>query len=172
MSVLFLGQNINFFVGMAAFLVFHHCRPVVCKMYMALGTILLIGCFFFEVQTGKELLHSSLIYAFAFGGILIGAVMAEAVSGRKYPRFFSFVGDSSYSIYLLHLAFQGVLLKCVFKLSLPKLIGNELTYLLVLSGSVGLGCIAYQFCEKPLLKLIRAKLEDRKQPLLKMQASC
>lgn len=89
--------------------------------------------------------------------LLIAAAKLERQGTVRIPAVLAFLGDASYSIYLTHLAFSGLLLKLLLKSGLQSSIGRESVYLLALAGTVLLACLAYLLVERPLLDLLRSR---------------
>jgi peptidoglycan/LPS O-acetylase OafA/YrhL len=152
-------HNLNFFIGMLAFLIFkkydsHICRRVlVGGLFVFVGLVIAESVFDYKYQT-------SLIYALSFGCLLTGAVSIESQNKRQKLRVASIIGDSSYSIYLLHLAFQSFLLKIGLGLHWDQLIGRAGIYFFALIGSIIGGCFIYIYLERPILRVLRAQFAD------------
>ncbi|HSV47725.1 MAG TPA: acyltransferase family protein, partial [Ramlibacter sp.] len=97
----------------------------------------------------------------AFALSLAGVAKLERGGQLKPPRWLAFIGDASYSLYLLHLALAGLLLKLAIASGLAARVGTPALYLLVLAGTVGLACLAYVAVERPLIHSLRR----RRQPV-------
>ena len=108
---------------------------------------------------------SSLLAAIGFALILAGAAKLEQRGAFAVPGTLVFIGDASYTIYLLHLPFEGLLLKMAFKSQLYSTIGAAATYLLTFAGAVLLSCLAYRLVERPLLSYLQSTLNKWKFPL-------
>jgi exopolysaccharide production protein ExoZ len=89
--------------------------------------------------------------------LLIAVAKLERQGTVRVPAALVFLGDASYSIYLTHLAFSGVLLKLLLRSGAPSSIGREGVYLCVLAATVLLACLAYVLVERPLLNLLRTR---------------
>jgi peptidoglycan/LPS O-acetylase OafA/YrhL len=76
-------------------------------------------------------------------------------------RLLNVIGDASYSIYLTHLAFLGLLAKITIRLSSYIGLPPELIYVIVFSGTVACGCILNKFVERPLIRACRTYLAGR-----------
>ncbi|MDE2388576.1 MAG: hypothetical protein KGN35_05765 [Betaproteobacteria bacterium] len=95
------------------------------------------------------------IFALGFAFILAGTTKLELSGQLHIPLFLRVIGDASYTIYLTHIALQGLLLKILMKLGFHQIIGNEATYFFVLTGTIAIGCIIYAVIEKPLLTALQ-----------------
>lgn len=102
-----------------------------------------------------------LLVAAGFAAALLGATTLERRGHVNVPDWFVFLGNASYSIYLTHLACEGLLLKVAMRLHLHERIGYGTTYIAVLAGAVALGCIAYVIVERPLLAHLRPRIDKR-----------
>jgi exopolysaccharide production protein ExoZ len=100
-----------------------------------------------------------------------GAAKMERQGGIRVPYFLAYIGNASYTIYLAHLSLEGLLLKIAMQLSLIELLGATAVYLLVLAGTVGLGCLAYALVEKPMLEGLRRYRKRRQQAMPAAAAS-
>lgn len=100
---------------------------------------------------------TSIVIACGFALLLAGLTKLETAAYVTIPACLCLVGDASYTLYLVHLALEGVLLKMSMKVHLDELVGANLTYLCVLAGTIGLGCLAYLVIERPLLALLRRR---------------
>jgi exopolysaccharide production protein ExoZ len=92
-----------------------------------------------------------------------GAAKLERNGDIKVPYFLTYIGNASYTIYLAHLSLEGLLLKIAMKTSLYELAGAKVVYVLVLAGTIALGCLAYALVEKPLLEGMRRYRKRRSQ---------
>jgi len=146
------GYNIFFVLGMGACLLHRRGGDGVTETCAgALSTV----CAFATAPLPWD--ASPLLVAFSLALLLIGVTKLERAGRLAVPGAFVFLGDASYSIYLTHLAFEGVLLKVAMKAQLPSALGYPATYLLVLGGTVILGCVAYSKVEVRLLAVLRPR---------------
>lgn len=96
---------------------------------------------------------------FAFGGasclIIIGISSAELRNRLTVPKFGSYLGAASYSIYLVHTLVIGWFARILF--SVPGSHAAPVaTAFLVLALSIGAGCAMHTYVEKPLQTTVRA----------------
>lgn len=142
--------HIEFFFGMAAYALFRRGGSALPEF--VLGLVVFMAA---VMVTRQSETMPQLLFAIAFAFVLAAMTKHEAAGRVRSPDLLTLVGDASYSIYLLHLPIQGVLLKVFFKLNLPGFLGSVGTYLLGLLLTVVIGVLAYLFVEKPLLGLLR-----------------
>jgi hypothetical protein len=122
---------------------------------------LLLGLF------GVLLLFSSINEVFDTGlsrvfywGIPSGFIVVGAVYAKSYgQRHIKYLGDASYSIYLIHVLAISVFYKASGSLSVT--INNDALALMALFFSISCGAILYSFIEKPLTAYIKSIVNGR-----------
>lgn len=105
---------------------------------------------------------ASMLLAFGLALLLAGAVKLESSGWLPIPAVLAFMGDASYSIYLTHVSLEGAWLKAAMKWHWHEHLGPEATFVVVLAGTVALGCLAYVMVEKPLLQALRGRPPGRR----------
>lgn len=109
------------------------------------------------------------VLAVGMAALLPGVLRFEEQVRVPRMRLLTLLGDASYSLYLLHLALQGLLLKLSLKLDLVQRLGLGGVYFLVLAGSAAGACVAYLLVEKPLLAYIRSRNRGGWRPRAELQ---
>ncbi len=104
---------------------------------------------------------SRLLFGFGFALLLAGAAKLELSGKLHIPYWLRLIGDASYTIYLIHVSTEGLLLKIAIKIDLHQIIGAGGTYIAVLIGTIALGCLAYLVIERPLLNSLRRSSESK-----------
>ncbi len=140
------AYNLYFLLGMGAYLLYRRGGSGVVEF--------ILGFVIFVVTIAEILIPYQMLpltFALAMALLLAGATKFEAAGKIDVPKFITLVGDASFTIYLTHVNFQGTLLKIMSASGLQNSVGNELTYVIVLVGTIVLGCVAYLFIEKPIL---------------------
>ena len=94
--------------------------------------------------------------SFGAGAVLILAGLAslEHLGKVTAPRFLSFLGAASYSIYLIHYPAMSILMKVAMKLRTRGL-PDYVAIALILAASVGAGILFHLIVEKRLLKITK-----------------
>jgi peptidoglycan/LPS O-acetylase OafA/YrhL len=110
---------------------------------------------------------SYLVLVLGFALLVAGATKMELGGYIKVPDFLNFIGNASYTIYLTHLSIEGLLLKVAMASGLYRTAGAHATYLLVLAGTIALGCLVYALVERPIVSRLqkRHKKPQRAEPL-------
>jgi peptidoglycan/LPS O-acetylase OafA/YrhL len=96
-----------------------------------------------------------ILLAIGFALIVAGATALERCGRLRVPSFLVFVGNASYSIYLVHVSFEGLLLKIALNTHYYELMGAGSTYFTVLTGTILIGSVAYFTVERPLLRALQ-----------------
>ena len=135
---------------MAAYFLYRRGRA---GLFELLGGLVLVAIGPALLPTHYELGRFVLVCGFAF--IVAGVPQLELAGRLAFPRWMVYVGDASFSIYLLHSNLSGLLLKIFAKTHVYSTLGKGPTYLLVLAFTVPLGCLAYAVVERPLLRTLR-----------------
>ena len=91
--------------------------------------------------------------------ILSSAAALERLRALRLPVWLGFVGDASYSIYLLHEHAEHYTLRLLMKLGVAPASAPLTVYLTVLAITVAGGCAAYLILERPLLRSLRTRFE-------------
>lgn len=90
--------------------------------------------------------------------IVIGAAWLDINKTVKVPNFLCYLGDASYSIYLIHYACLSVITKVAIAVNLEKFISHFWEMSLIVMLTLGLGLICYSYIEKPLIGFFRQRL--------------
>jgi exopolysaccharide production protein ExoZ len=151
------AYNLFFLLGMGAYWLFRRGGRGVAE-FVAGAAI-----FGFALLTmGLPYQLSPLLLAIGLAFLVAGATKLERGGAIKVPVFLSFIGNASYTIYLVHIAVEGLLLKIALKTHLYQAVGAQVTYLLVLAATIGAGCVAYVLVERPLLTYLQARHKRRR----------
>lgn len=166
LSVYTSAYNLYFIFGMGAYWLYRRGGSGVVEFILGLAISLIAIA---EIFIPHQLLPITLALGMA---LLLAAVTKFEASGKiDVPKFITIIGDASFTIYLTHANFEGTLLKIMNATGLQNSVGNELTYFIVLVGTIILGCMAYLIIEKPLLGILgkfrRRKASEHKSDLLK-----
>ncbi len=160
-----LYWNVYFIFGMVCYKLTDKMTIKTSLLSLLVGLFLLAIYFFeFKITIGQlvrdyEYLHLLLAPAFSF--LVLGAVGIEQNVDMKFNKIWLYLGNASYSIYLVHSAVISVLVIVGKKLSLDTIFPTNLIYLSIFIFSVVAGCIAYSFVESPLLRLLRRRSSSK-----------
>jgi peptidoglycan/LPS O-acetylase OafA/YrhL len=106
-------------------------------------------------------IRTHLFWAPVFCVLLAGMVSFDALGKLRWPRWLTYLGDASYSVYLCHTSFQVLIVLVGRKWEVPFSRHGQL--LLHLTGFVSLlgGVACYQWLERPITAWSRRLLSRR-----------
>jgi exopolysaccharide production protein ExoZ len=159
-SVYTAALNLYFLFGMGAYWLFRQPGRGLIELVSGL----IIATLAFALPWPENARPMVLVLGLAL--LTAGAAKMERHGDIKVPGFLTYIGNASYTIYLAHLSLEGLLLKIAMKTSLHELVGATVVYVLVLAGTIALGCLAYALVEKPLLEGMRRLRKRRQQAVL------
>jgi exopolysaccharide production protein ExoZ len=155
LSFVFHPAHVLFGLGILACWLFNRGYVEFPKLILMLG-IVIFGGTWIAVAYGVLLKNEASTLCYGIGAMLmiLGGVVLETKTGLRIPRVLVFLGEASYSIYLIHFPALSGFAKAVTKM---KALGipNEMLFLMVASGGVAVGVAFYLLVEKPLLTFSR-----------------
>lgn len=92
----------------------------------------------------------TLAYGLSATLLVMGATLPQA-GPRRAPRWLVFLGDASYSIYLVHWLVYETLTLLVIKTGAQLVLGVPTVTLGIFAIAVGVGCLFHAWVERPLL---------------------
>ena len=91
-----------------------------------------------------------------FPAILIVAAYLDIIMTNKFKTIFSSLGNLTYSMYLLHVPLQLLMVLVVFKLKLSfSIFSNKMFFILYILSLCFLSFLCFKYFEKPLMIYIR-----------------
>lgn len=97
---------------------------------------------------------AQLVYGLSSMLVVMGLASTEAAGALRLPPFMGKLGAASYSIYLFHLSFIGIVYKILALSGLLAHLPVGLTYGVLVAGGVIGGMLVSRIVEYPLMKLI------------------
>ncbi|WHH57420.1 acyltransferase [Petroclostridium sp. X23] len=149
-SFLFSWMFLEFFMGCLV-------AYIVQKFHIKYETyFLLVGMFLYGFSCGFNFeIHRLLSIAAPVSLVILGLVLVEMKYEIVTPKLICFLGDASYSIYIMHYLVTVNILIGVTKVNqLEKVIDYNLILLIILSLGVIVSILYYLFVEKPLVKVL------------------
>lgn len=153
----FSTLNLEFFYGI---IVAHLIINYKIKYQMTLiltGTALAILAMYNAIFGYVEI-DRAFSYGIPSAMIILGSVALEFSKNVRVPKLFVFLGDASYSIYLVHYPVLSVFNKIFGALGIFNLVGYNVAVTLIVIATVIAGCVFHVILERPLLKYLRTKL--------------
>lgn len=151
----FADYNLLFLFGMIA--AWGHSRLSAGQLWIsfALGIAVFFGTGFSEAVFGMEWAHSWRTWSYGLGATAMTAALAGGVI--RPPRWLTFLGDASYSIYLVHLPAMNILVVILTKLDAPWGLTPMIGGLIMMGLATFAGCLVYACVERPLMTLFSKK---------------
>ena len=87
--------------------------------------------------------------------LVLSVICATKTLNIKIPRFLTFLGDSSYTIYLSHLVTMPAVAQIFVFVGLHKILPPDLQIILYMMAAVIIGSIIYMLTEKPLINFLK-----------------
>ncbi|WP_459500433.1 acyltransferase family protein [Bacillus sp. C1] len=154
-SFIFNRLNLNFILGCCCAYIAMNFRIKHGKSLLTLG---MLGYTFTWITVIYDLMHIDTVLMYAISGtcLILGLVSFDINKKVSIPKIFNYLGNASFSIYLTHPAFIGLIAIMIKKLGIYDLIGNLFSTLLCILIAIIMGCLAHSFIEKPLLAKLRS----------------
>ena len=155
LSFVFHPAHVLFGLGILAYWLFVSRNIVFPKLSLMLG-ILLFGGTWIAVAYGVVPKNAISTWCYGVGAMLmiLGGVVLETKTALRMPRVLIFLGEASYSIYLVHFPALSGFAKLVTKLK-ERNVPDELLFVMVAMGGVAVGVVFYLLVERPLLTFFR-----------------
>jgi len=166
LQFLFDSLNLEFAFGcLVAYSIHKFKNQITDKIiFLIFGAGLLlfmIGSFFLSDPSSSYIkLARIIVYGLPSSLIILGAALIDIHKSVSISKIFDYLGNASYSIFLVHIPLLSANIKITSIVHLEKFIGHFLTMTLVVAVAIGLGCIFYSYVEKPLLEFLRRKYID------------
>jgi exopolysaccharide production protein ExoZ len=162
LKFLFYGNDLQFIMGCLSAYIVINLRIQRGSLFIFTGIIGFITAWILTMNDLliRETFSSVLAFGFSSICLIIGAASLERQKVVNIPRFLVFLGDASYSIYLIHIPLVPVLIKVCINtriLEYSRFISATLTWVVL----VLLGCLFHKYIEKPLHSVLRKKFTQK-----------
>lgn len=155
LSVYISPLHLLFGFGMIAMLILRSRTVPAPHLLLLLGLTGFIATCVYESFKGDAVPMAIIYYGFAASLCALGLMELERSGKLAVSKTLIFLGDASYSIYLVHQPALSVLAKIIYPLDLRMRLPLIIPFLFMAAASVGLGVLVHLFIERPLLKLVR-----------------
>ena len=169
LKVLLWPQNLEFLLGCIAAVILRRVRRISVRLSAIVLTVCLIAALLIPFLPEEFLSFNRGKHVFVYGGLAFLIVISSTALERCGTDFVSilptpfrrpmlYLGDASYSLYLVHAPSVALLLKLTFIFGLSAMLGGTTVTLLAIITALIAGCGCHEFIEKPLLKRLRPLL--------------
>jgi exopolysaccharide production protein ExoZ len=172
LNIVFGNMNLEFILGcLAGYIVIKFGSKISKNRWILFGAANLgyIALLILLAATKIEIDRMSTFGVMA-ALLIIGSASIDLNDSPKVPKILTYLGDASYSIFLLHSPIVSAITKVVQKANLGKYFDSFFAPALVVLITVVLGCLFYSLIEKPLTVYLRKNIVE-KMSLPKAQVS-
>jgi exopolysaccharide production protein ExoZ len=172
LNVVFGNMNLEFVLGcLAGYIVIKFGNKISKNRWILFG-VANVGYVVLLVIFATTKLEFDRISTFAVLSalLIIGLASIDLKDSPKIPQILTYLGDASYSIFLLHSPLISATTKLVQKANLGKYFDSFFAPALIALITVVVGCLFYSLIEKPLTIYLRKNIVE-KMSLPKTQAS-
>lgn len=156
-----LSCGFYFFLGCATYFIWDHAKDwsklllVICLVAIVASVLLLPA--FTSAQKGLSLQYAILFPAV----ILLVAVVDRLDRSKRFVRKIRFIGDSTYSIYLLHVPTQITLILIMYAMGVDReaIASTKAFFIFYLGTVLTLAYFTFHYFETPARKYFRRRLK-------------
>jgi peptidoglycan/LPS O-acetylase OafA/YrhL len=150
--------NLNFFVGAGVFYLHTRLGKRWGWPSLAIGLVLIFamlarGLILDRPDFAQIMPMTMILMSVAFGMILLGGCIIERERTWQAPYPLVFLGEASYSIYLVHSAAISLIAQIHWTFARGSIV-PPLLFILTASGATAAGSIAHLIVERPLLRAL------------------
>ena len=162
-SGIFHPSHLLFAFAMAAAWLYAIRRELPYRALSLVGMAVFIGTMIAGTNAPKGLYDNTpltLIGGFGAALFLLGITLWEREAGIKIPELISFLGDASYSVYLVHPLVLIVLATVLKKVGAHHHLPQAICFVVVAVAALGVGVGFHLKVEKPMLVWFNKKPKD------------
>lgn len=140
-----------------AYLYEHYKHVKASSLIAATGILLFITSWFVFYNakyTNDDAFGSNLSRVYLFGVPAAISIYGLLYYANKVSPIFIYLGNASYSLYLIHGTVISVILKVLYKLRIDNYFSNTLGGLSIFVLTIIISCLFYSFVEKPILSIL------------------
>ena len=163
LNVVFGNMNLEFVLGCLAGYVVIKFGPTISKNRWILFGAANLGYVALLIMTAANKLEIDRISTFGVLAalLIIGSALIDLNDSPKVPKILTYLGDASYSIFLIHSPIVSAITKLLQKANLGKYYDGFFAPSLVALIAVVAGCLFYSLIEKPLTVYLRKNVVEK-----------
>ncbi|MEG4804500.1 acyltransferase [Microcoleus sp. ARI1-B5] len=163
LNIVFGNMNLEFVLGgLAAYIVLKYNKKITNYRWILFG-IANLGYLILALLVAWGNIEFERINTFAVLAalLIVASTSIDLKDSPRIPYFFIFLGDASYSIFLIHSPVISASTKIVQKANLGKYFDGFFAPAMVALLAVVVGCIFYSLIEKPLTVYLRKNVVEK-----------
>lgn len=149
-SVIFSAYNLLFAMGIIAAWGYHRLSPNAALVALSLGVLAFLGVGFSESLAGLVWDHTWRTWAYGASAAVMTAALAAGA--LRPPRLLTFLGDASYSVYLVHLPVMSGAVFLLSSFGIPWGLSPLICLLGLMVLSAAAGSLCYILIERPMMR--------------------
>ena len=163
LNIVFGNMNLEFVLGCLAGYVVIKFGPKISKNRWILFGVANLGYAALLMITSANELEIDRMSTFGVLAalLIIGSASIDLNDSPKVPKILTYLGDASYSIFLVHSPIVSAATKVVQKANLAKYYDGFFAPALIVLISVVAGCLFYSLIEKPLTIYLRKNVVEK-----------
>lgn len=151
----FIFSPLNFEFLMGCIIAYYSLNKTMKYGYYSFLTgIIIFSASSLLVSSGIVNLHRVIQFGVPAAIITYSIVSIELNNGFSKNRLLSYIGDASYSIYLVHFPLLSLWVKVFNSLNIFNLLNNLISSSLIILLTLVCSCFFHELIEKPILRLI------------------
>jgi peptidoglycan/LPS O-acetylase OafA/YrhL len=162
LNFVFSSMHLRIVAGVVLCYLFQTYRLPLPRWTLAVGIVLFaltgIGREWGSLSAWEGIAGATLSSVMVIGG----CAEADRSGLLRAPGWLVYLGNATYSIYLVHFFALSAIAKVVKASQLDAVVPTLPLFLLHVLCSVGVGCMCYQFLEKPLCEWAKLRFRDAK----------
>lgn len=150
-NFLFSYLHLRFLLGMTVAILLHRWQIPVPRLTAGVGVAIFFGTGLFNAYFRPlTALEQTLGYGLGSAVMVMGLVQAERLGLLQPPRWLVYLGDTSYSIYLIHFPALSLLAKVTKATQLDLYVPSSILFCLHVIAAVGVSCVFHHAVEHPI----------------------
>jgi exopolysaccharide production protein ExoZ len=150
-AFVFNNMNVRFLAGIAVALILARWEIPLPRLVACLGMAIFLATGLCEASDGPLSTSTQCVgYTLGSALMLAGLVQAERLGLIQPPNWLVYLGNASYSIYLVHFLGLSILAKIAKAAHLDLYLPGTVLFCLHVAGAIAIGCVFHHIVEKPI----------------------
>ena len=150
-TFVFSHHHLRFLAGLAAAALIRRTEIPMPRVVALVGTAFFIGFGLIENFQGPlPPMYPNICFTLASAILIAGLAQADRAGLITWPRGLLNLGDTAYSVYLIHFMALSLIAKVCKGIGLEQYVPSLLLFALHVVGAIGIGCLAHYLVEHPI----------------------